>query len=298
MVRLGLCCLFRHQPIRFRRATAKYLSKLAMPEQRRHLSEIALSNAENLMKALIYCQGNGIGAFRINSQILPLITHPVCGYDLADLPDGDRIVDGFKACGRFCRKHDIRTTFHPDQFIVLASPHPEVVRRSLVDLAYQAKVARWVHADVINIHAGGGYGDQKAAMQRLRRQIDLLPDEIRNRLTLENDDRSYTPVDLLPLCREMQVPLVYDVHHHRCRPDEISVEEATERALSTWNREPLFHISSPMDGWQGKGIRSHHDYINIHDFPQSWLPLTLTVEVEAKAKEAAVLQLLRKIRNP
>ena len=53
---------------------------------------------------------------------------------------------------------------------------------------------------------------------------------MRSRLTLENDDKVYTPADLLPVCTEMKVPLVYDVHHHRCLPDGLSVEAATEKA--------------------------------------------------------------------
>jgi len=77
-------------------------------------------------------------------------------------------------------------------------------------------------------------------------------------------------------------------------------EEATRQALTTWNREPLFHISSPLEGWSGPKPYRHHDYINIRDFPKSWLGLDVTVEVEAKAKELAVKKLAKalKRRNP
>ncbi len=57
-----------------------------------------------------------------------------------------------------------------------------------------------------------------------------------------------------------------------------------------WRREPLFHISSPVNGWQGSDDRKHHDDIDINDFPMDWLSLDLTIEVEAKAKEWAVLK--------
>jgi UV DNA damage endonuclease len=297
MIRLGLCCIFRDQPIKFRRTTAKYLSKFPTQEQHRRLSEICQSNADSLMKALVYCHEHHIGDFRINSQILPLKTHPDIGYDIVDLPDGDQIVNRFKACGRFCRKNNIRTTFHPDQFIILSSPHPAVVDRSIADLAYHAQVAQWVNADVINIHAGGVYGDKKAALLRLRRQIEALSDPVRSRLTLENDDRSYSPRDLLSFCKDLTIPMVYDAHHHRCLPDDISIEQATDLAVDTWDREPLFHISSPINGWHSKDVRKHHDYIDIHDFPKNWRSLDVTVEVEAKAKELAVLKLLEEIRT-
>lgn len=292
MIRLGLCCIFRDEPIKFRRTTAAYLQRQTRDEGLRYLSEIATANAAALKAALVYCRDNGIGAFRINSQILPLKTHPEVGYAVADLPGHDRIIADFQACGRLSRTFDIRTSFHPDQFIVLSSPHGDVVRRSLGDLAYQAEVAEWVNADVINIHAGGTYGDKQAALRRLETVIERLSPAIRSRLTLENDDRSYTPADLLPLCERSGLGLVYDVHHHRCLPDGLSEEAATERALATWNREPLFHLSSPAAGWRGPKPNRHHDFIDTADLPAAWLKRDLTVDVEAKAKEVAVKKLL------
>ena len=113
------------------------------------------------------------------------------------------------------------------------------------------------------------------------------------RLTLENDDRSYTVADLLPVCRHLALPLVYDVHHHRCLPDGLDPETATRAVLATWNREPLFHLSSPASGWQGGNPRPHHDFIDPADWPAVWQDLDITVEVEAKAKELAVLRLMR-----
>ncbi|MCG8617911.1 MAG: UV DNA damage repair endonuclease UvsE, partial [Desulfobacterales bacterium] len=217
--------------------------------------------------------------------------HPDAGYDLHDLPEGNLIISLFEDCGRFGRRHDIRTGFHPDQFIVLSSPAPGVVERSVADLIYQAEVAEWVGADVINIHGGGVYGDKPAALKRLSTVIRSLPDKVRNRLTLENDDRSYTPEDLLPVCRATGVPLVYDVHHHRCLPDGLDVAAATGAALATWKREPLFHLSSPLEGWMGKNLKKHHDVIDPEDFPDAWKDLDITVEVEAKDKELAVAAL-------
>ena len=296
MIRFGLCCIFKEQPIKFRITTAAFLSKRSNEEQRNRLSELCLINAESLLKALAYCHQNKIGDFRINSQILPLKTHPDQGYDIRDLPGSDQIIQAFKACGEYSRKNNIRTTFHPDQFIVLSSPHPDVVSRSIADLQYQAQVAQWVNADVINIHAGGVYGDKPSAIKRLVHTVETLPDPVRKRLTLENDDRSYSPRDLLPVCADLNVPLVYDVHHHRCLPDDLSIEKATERCMQTWNREPLFHLSSPKEGWQASNNRKHHDYIHIDDMPPGWLSMDITVEVEAKAKELAIQKLMADLK--
>jgi UV DNA damage endonuclease len=297
MIRFGLCCIFRKEPIKFRRTTAKYLLSLSRNQQLKYLAEICLHNAQALHKALRYCRDHDIKDFRINSQILPLKTHPDMGYSMENLPFHDQIIQTFKDCGRFCKKHDIRTTFHPDQFILLSSPSNEVVQRSIADLIYQAEVAQWVNTDVINIHGGGAYGNKSASLNRFRKRIEQLPEAVRFRLTLENDDRIYTPEDLLPVCRDVGIPLVYDVHHHRCLPDGSRVETITELAIGTWNREPLFHLSSPRDGWESGNPRNHHDYIDVDDFPSCWMNLDITVEVEAKAKELAVLKLKKDLTN-
>ena len=262
-----------------------------------YLSEICDHNAKSLFDALIFCNRHGIQDFRVNSQILPLKTHPIVGYQIDDLPNYRKIIDTFRECGEFCRKNDLRTTFHPDQFILLSSPNEDVTRSSVAELQYQAEVAEWINADVINIHGGGAYGNKTEALRRLLYRIMQLPDPVRTRLTLENDDRVYTPQDLLPVCRETDTPLVYDVHHHRCLPDGVSIEKATELAMQTWNREPLFHLSSPLNGWEGAYVNKHHDYIDPNDIPDCWLNLDITVEVEAKAKELAVLKLKKHLEK-
>jgi UV DNA damage endonuclease len=219
------------------------------------LSAICQGNGLALLAALKFCHDQGIGCFRINSQIMPLRTHPDVGYRVEDLPNARTIVDGFRACGEFAAKHRLRITFHPDQFVVLSSPHPSVLRSSLDEIEYQAEVAEWVGADVITIHGGGAYGDKTAAINRLRRNLDRLSSRARRRLSIENDDKIYTPADLLPLCQTEGIPLVYDVH----QPER------------------------------------HHDFIDAKDFPKCWRGLDLTVEVEAKAKEVAVLRLAKQL---
>ena len=295
MIRLGLCCIFRDQPIKFRTTTATANCKMERAAGLAKLSNLCMTNADALLASLQFCADNSIGCFRINSQILPLNTHPECGYKVDDLPDGDEIVRRFKACGKFAKKHKLRTCFHPDQFVVLNSPRPDVVAKSIEELEYQCEVAEWVGADVVNIHGGGGYGNKPDALDRFARNFKRLSRRVRRRLTVENDDTTYTPSELLPLCRETGIPLVYDVHHHRCNQDDLSEEEATKQAIATWNREPMFHISSPIEGWKGPKPRRHHDFINIVDFPECWRDLFLTVEVEAKAKEVAVQKLMKQL---
>ena len=203
MIRLGLCCMFRDQPIKFVTTTATAISKMKRPDALVKLSRLCKENADALLAALQFCADNGIGCFRVNSQILPIKTHPVCGYEVEDLPDSDVIIRWFKECGTFVKKHKLRTCFHPDQFVVLNSERPDVVEKSVQELEYQGQVAEWVGADVINIHGGGAYGDKPKALADFARNLDRLSSRVRSRLTVENDDKIYTPADLLPTCRQV-----------------------------------------------------------------------------------------------
>ena len=300
MLRLGLCCLFKQAPIRFRSATARYVRPLDRAAQLAKLSELCLDNARSLVAAVEETHRLGIGAFRVSSPLLPLYTHPEVGYDLEELPDAHEITATLRSVKALGQQHHLRLSFHPDQFTLLSSPRPEVTTASLKELDYQVLLAELIGADVINIHAGGVYGDKQSALSRLRTEVSSLPEAIRSRLTLENDDCSYTVEDLLPVCEQLRIPLVYDVHHHRCNPDGLTITMATEACLKSWqrlDREPYFHISSPKHGWENKP-RPHADFIDVADFPPEWLGLDATVDVEAKAKELAVLKLQAELDLP
>jgi UV DNA damage endonuclease len=294
-MRFGLCCLFTQEKIGFRTTTAKAL--LAMPRGSglAKLSEICLHNANSLLAAVRAVHRLGIGAYRIPSQLFPRTTHPVVGYGLDDLQDAAAIRKLLASTRSFAHGHGIRLSFHPDQFVMLSSPNQSVTAGSIRELESQSIWARDVGADVINIHGGGAYGDKAQALERFRGVFRDLPDGVSCRLTLENDDVSYTVRDLLPLCEELSIPLVYDVHHHRCNPDGLTVEEATALAGETWRalgREQYCHVSSPRNGWGGGDPRPHAEFVDPADLPRFWLDRAMTVDVEAKAKELAVLRLM------
>lgn len=68
---------------------------------------------------------------------------------------------------------------------------------------------------VMILHMGGVYGDKAATLDRFRHNYTtLLSDSIKRRLVLENDDVSWSVHDLLPVCEELNIPLVLDFHHH------------------------------------------------------------------------------------
>jgi len=293
-LRFGLCCIFRKEPITFRQITAKTLQPLSRAEQLSRLSDICLHNINSVIHSLHFAADNGIGAFRILSPLFPRYTHPEVCYRIDELPAGDIIREQCSKIRNFRRSRDIRLSFHPDQFNVLASPKIHVINNTIRELKYHGMLADLLDADIINLHVGGAYGDKEAALSRLQNNVAKLPDNVTKRLSLENDDISYTPADLLPVCEKLKIPMVYDVHHHRCLPDDLSEEEITGRVVALWERigkEPYFHISSPKNGWQSSSPKPHADFIDPADFPTCWEELTATVDVEAKAKELAVLKL-------
>ncbi len=288
MIRLGLCCTFREAPIKFRTTTARYLLTRTKRERIAMLRALALHNADALADALEFCAAHGIGAFRIESGVLPMYTHPVVGWRLDDMTGVAR------ALRSATRRHrgQIRLSLHPDQFVVPGSDNPAVVASSLRELEYQAEVAELVGAEQLTIHGGGARGGKQASLDRLAANLGYLSPRARALIAVENDDRVYTVEDLLPLCERVGLPLVYDVHHHRCNPDRLTIRRATQLAAETWgSREPWAHISSPVNGWHDGDPRPHADYIRARDLPTSWLERSMTIDVEAKAKELAVLRL-------
>ncbi len=297
-IRWGLCCQFSDSGVRFRQATHRYVATLPTRPATAYLREIARANAIALAHAVVRCVDLGIGAFRITSQILPLATHPVSGYALDALDEDGSIRRSFEAAGRLARELDVRLSFHPDQFVVINSVRDDVVESSIRELEMQAALGHLVGIDTITLHGGGMTGGKADALARLERNLDRLSDAARVRLALENDDRLFTVRDLQPLCLRAGVPLVYDVHHHRCNPDGLDVATATEAVTETWRgREPWMHIASPRDGVTARNPRPHADFVSPEDFPREWFGRAITVDVEAKAKDAAIVALRAELRH-
>jgi UV DNA damage endonuclease len=291
MIRWGLCCLVLDAPIKFRSATHAYVWQLSPEDRQAYLNGIALENAKSLIDVLRYCKALDIRAFRVSSGIFPLATHPVSGYRLESLVDGDEVLRRLETAGDVAARADIRLSFHPDQFVVLNSIRPEVVDISIRELEWQGEIAEIIGADVLCLHGGSTQGGVEDAATRLISAIERLSTRARLRLALENDDRCFSAIDLLPVSLATGVPIVLDAHHHRVITGGLSIEEATDWALATWgDREPYFHVSSPRDGWKNGDPRPHADYLDPADVPPYWRAIPkLTVDVEAKAKERAVL---------
>ena len=294
MIRFGLCCMFHSVPIHYQTTTVAALQRLDRHSQLAKLSSICLNNAYAVMASVRYCANNNIASFRLSSNLFPIKTHPQIGYDYHELSAWEEIERIYKKCKLFTVEKNIRLGLHPDQFVIMNSDDAALTRKSVIELEHHADVAEMTGADTMNIHVGGMYGEKNAALRQLANNLEDVSDNIYSRLTIENDDKTFTVEDILPWCLRLGIPLVYDVHHDRCNPGSISVAEATEAAWQTWKaREPLMHISSPLGS--GKHFRSHHEYISPGDWPDAWNASLgdYTVEIEAKHKELAVHQLQR-----
>jgi len=286
---LGLVCITHGDAVRYRTLTrTRYLS-LETPQQKfDKLLELYTYNLEVLFGALEFCTAQSIGIYRLTSDLFPM----------ADLGDGigfevlETLKPRMAAFGLESLRRGVRVVIHPDQFVVLNSASMQVVRNSVRALWYHARIldalnlprSSWT---VMNIH--GGKGGRGAQMVEIIRD---LPDNIRSRLTLENDEYTYSAAQLFEICFEAGVPMVFDVHHHvvhekLTRLDDPRIEAAVQMARATWTPPEwqLVHLSS---GKTGLHDAKHHEL--ILEFPEAFRRVGY-VEVEAKTKEFAILDL-------
>ena len=150
------------------------------------------------------------------------------------------------------------------------------------------------HWAKINIHIGGVYGDKKSAMERFCTNFERLPNSVKSRLTVENDDKAsmYSVQDLYDsVYKVIGIPIVFDYHHHRFNDGGLNEQEALELAILTWNNiVPVVHYSESRSIEQEDSkIRpqAHSDY--VYDYIDTY-GNEVDIMVEAKAKELAVLK--------
>ena len=181
---------------------------------------------------------------------------------------------------------------------MLVSPNEKVVQNTFKDLTTHGEMFDLLglersHYNPINIHCNGVYGDKQSAMDRFCKNFEKLPDSVRTRLVVENDDKAgmYSVKDLMYLHERIGIPITFDYHHHKFNTGGLSEQEALELAMSTWGDiKPVVHYSeSRILEEEGVKPQAHSDYIysEINTYGHS-----LDIEVEAKMKELTVLDYL------
>ena len=259
-----------------------------------YASELTLANAMDLDKIIDWNILNGYNFFRITSGLAPWKSE----YEWDDLKDIEQIRMYLHSAGVKAKTHNLRITSHPGPFNVLTSPHPHVVDNCVSDLTDHGEVFDMMGLsrtpyNKINIHIGGAYGDKESAMERFCVNFERLPDSVKSRLTVENDDKAsmYSVKDLYEgVYKRIGIPIVFDYHHHKFCTGDLSEQQALEMAISTWPDDitPATHYSeSRRDEQKDETIRvqAHSDY--VYDKIETY-GNEIDVMVEAKHKELAV----------
>lgn len=257
------------------------------------LSKRTLENIKDLNAILKWNYDNGVDFYRMSSSMISL-THLV---KLEELPDFEEIVKLLKAAGKYATEKDIRLSFHPGAFNVLASPKESVVIKTIEELNIHAEIMDLMglsktHFNPINIHVGGAYGDKRSAMETFARNWERLSDSTKLRLNVENDDRPnlFSIKDLLYLNSLIGIPICFDYLHHKFCDGNMTEEEALKAAANTWGTiVPVTHICSSVHNEDDKAryARSHAKYL-YGKFETYGIDVDFMAE--AKMKEVALLK--------
>jgi UV DNA damage endonuclease len=285
---LGLVCITASNEVRYRTVTRKRLLQLSDIEQAEVLRNLYADNLKRLNLAIDFCLNNQLRLYRITSNLFPF----------ADTELGENILNEFNEdllkTGERALNAGIRVVVHPDQFVVLSSDRPDVVTNSIKILEMHAMIldklgqprSPWA---IMEIH--GGKSDRT---QQLVEVIRNLPEAVRSRLALENDEYAYSAEEILAVCRQAGVPMVFDAHHHVIHEgldsyEHPSVAQMLAAAATTWPEKDwqLVHISNGREAFND---RNHSDLIT--QMPSSYYNAPW-IEVEAKLKEEAIAKLRR-----
>ena len=261
-----------------------------------------------------YLRKHAIHMYRMSSDLAPYATHPT-------MPRFHTMVRESAAdlahIGRLAREQDLRLSFHPSQFIVLNSENEDLTRKSMWDLESQAEMLDRMECGpeaILVVHVGGAYGDRESGWRRWVQTWPRLPEPVRRRLVLENDDIRYSPADVLKVHEATGVKCVWDYQHHWCfNPEGLDPGETLRRFVRTWPAgvRPKLHFScarTEMREIKRKNRKSgkievvlqppvwtgHADYNNPFEsiqFLRSIVDVEVDVMLESKAKDLSLIRL-------
>lgn len=252
------------------------------------------NNLDCLMRILKWNVERGLFFFRISSEIVPFASHPVCRFDWEKYFRKD-----FERIGKFIEKNGIRISMHPDQFVLINAKNKDIVRRSFRELEYHCKVLDLMKLDFsakVQIHVGGVYGDKREALERFVLNYGKLPDFVKRRLALENDDRLFSLRDCLYLSKRCKIPVIFDVFHHRCYNDGKSVKEGIVLASKTWGGKNGILMVDYSSQKRGARVGTHAEHINVRNFKSFFEEVKgvdFDVMLEIKDKERSAVKAIK-----
>ncbi|PKS05200.1 hypothetical protein jhhlp_008568 [Lomentospora prolificans] len=273
----------------------------------KYVEAIGLVNARDIKKMVRWNERYGIKFMRLSSEMFPFASHEEYGYKLAPFAS-----ETLAEAGKVIAQLGHRVTTHPGQFTQLGSPRKAVVDNAIRDLEYHDEMLSLLRLPdqmdkdaVIILHMGGVFGDKLATLERFKNNYAKLTPSIRKRLVLENDDVSWGVHDLLPICQDLNIPLVLDYHHHNIVFDDTKVREGTldimnlyDEISETWKRKGItqkMHYSEPTAAAITGSQRRKHA-ARVMTLPPC--SPTMDLMIEAKDKEQAVFELMRTFKLP
>jgi UV DNA damage endonuclease len=301
-VRIGYVAIALNLPKVTSSSSVTYTNymKLTSEEQKLNkLKQVTLTNLDDLYKILQYNKEHQVHFYRMTSALIPLATHPeVTNWDYRKIFKKD-----FEHLGRFINENNMRVDTHPDEFNVVNSIREEVVesaKRNLWSHVHLYEDLNYPNGKMV-LHIGGAQGGKEEASNRFINNFKNFPTPITSKLMLENDDKTFTAAEVLKICKEVEAPIVFDVHHHQCNNTGETIESLISEIFSTWNNQPIpakFHFSTPRETEKD---RKHADFINgkdFVDFIELCIPLNKDFDImlEAKKKDQALFQLVEDIK--
>jgi UV DNA damage endonuclease len=270
-----------------------------------------------LRDVFLYLDRQDIHMYRMAADLAPYMSHP-------DLPQFHSQIDDcateLSAVGAMARRYDLRLSFHLQLSTVINALDESLALQAAQSVTDQARIldAMDLGAEAVVVtHVGGVYGDKSSALDRFASHYDLLPEQTRQRMALENDDKRFSVADIMWVHSRTGVRLVFDhLHFQNHNPEGMLVVEALQACLDSWPQDvrPKIHFSSPrtsmriieraglQDGRAEPTMRAprphqHADFIDPFQFidlvrkvKSTHLP-EFDFMLEAKAKDVAVLHL-------
>jgi UV DNA damage endonuclease len=271
----------------------------ATPER---LQAVAAANLDDLAAILAYNVEHRLCLFRMNQGIIPFISHPA-----NTLRWWEVFAATLRDLGAFIRAHGLRVSMHPGQYTVLNSENPAVVANAMAELEATCRVFDAMGLDAhhkVVIHGGAGKPTRAEALARLEAVWPALTDAVRARVVLENDDTIFSAAELLPVCRRLGAPLVFDWLHHRANPGawvDRPVAEILRDVAATWRDAdglPKTHFSS-QDPDKRPGAHAYWlDADDFRRFQEEIGALDVDVMAECKGKDLALIRLRDELGLP
>lgn len=267
----------------------------------RKLERIALSNLQNTLRLLKHNSASDIHFYRLTSRLIPLANHE----ELLDWDYLRPLKSQLREIGDYAKSHKMRIDFHPDHFVLINSPQKHILKNSIQTLKLHYLLLKGMGIDSTHrcvIHVGGNYKETEMSLERFVENWMDVPKSIQKMIMLENDDTSFTLDDTLYLCEKLEIPLVFDFHHHLAHHQNPKWENNWNRVVQTWQHSPLpikMHMSSPKSD---KTFRHHADYVDSDMFFRFLNEIRGSVSqidcmIEAKSKDQALFQLIDDVKG-